>query len=62
MPVDRPDPADPKVLAKLLPAKPKVVHRAALPYVDVPQLVAELRAIPLSDLRGLRRGHWNSPS
>ena len=53
MPVDRPDPADPKVLAKLLPAKPKVVHRAALPYVDVPQLVAELRAIPLSDLRGV---------
>ena len=51
LPGDRPNPADRKRLRVLLPATPRAVHRAALPYAEVPALIAELRAIPLADAR-----------
>ena len=51
IPTDKPNPADSRRLKLLLPARPKPTHRAALPYADVPTLVGELRAIPLSDPR-----------
>jgi integrase len=51
LPQDRANPADRRRLQILLPAAPKAVHRAALPYADVPALVAELRSIPLADAR-----------
>jgi integrase len=51
IPLDRPNPADPGVLEHLLPPRPAAVNRPALPYAEVPVLVAELRAIPLADAR-----------
>jgi integrase len=51
VPHDRPDPADPDVLRRLLPAKPKAVHRPGVLYSDVPKLIAELRTIPREDSR-----------
>ncbi|HZZ59712.1 MAG TPA: integrase arm-type DNA-binding domain-containing protein [Roseiarcus sp.] len=51
LPQDKANPADGRLIKILLPAAPRSVHRAALPYGDVPALVAELHAIPLSDAR-----------
>ena len=48
LPQDRANPADRRRLQILLPDKPAAVHRAALPYREVPALVAELRAIALT--------------
>ncbi len=50
IPADKPNPAD-RRLKVLLPAAPKPIHRAAVPYEHVPALIAELRAIPLADAR-----------
>ncbi len=51
LPQDKVHPADKRRLAVLVPKSPKAVPRAALPDGDVPELVAELRAIPLADAR-----------
>ena len=51
LPSDRPNPADHNTLEHLFPKKPQAVHRPALPYEEVPALVTELRAIPLSASR-----------
>ncbi len=51
LPQDKANPADRRRLKILLPGKPPAVHRAALPYSEVPALIAELRAIPLADAR-----------
>lgn len=51
LPHDRANPADRRRLKLLLPAVPKAVPRPALPYADVPALVAELQAISLADRR-----------
>ena len=51
IPADKPNPADHKRLKLLLPARPKPVHQAALPYADVPALCRALQSIPLSDPR-----------
>ena len=51
LPLDRANPADARRLRLLLPTAPKAVPRPALPYADVPELIAELRAIDIADKR-----------
>jgi integrase len=51
LPLDRANPADARRLKLLLPTAPKPVPRPALPYADVPALMAELREIDIADRR-----------
>jgi integrase len=51
LPSDQANPADRRRLKLLLPTAPKAVPRPALPYPDVPALMAELRAIDIADRR-----------